>query len=159
MRGPFERRCAVQIKKDGATCLAPTTSSISEGGHESLWCSEGHVVKEWYVVDADGKQIALAKLHSAPTILDEEMLHKLSINPLFRKINPPPPDRLCVRGHKDWYMNPDQKYRCRQCKREEYIRNRSKLKAAREAKRLQKVNDFQIASNSFHKKRGRAKNV
>jgi hypothetical protein len=102
------------------------TSSVT-GGHESLWCAKGHGVKEWFVLDADGKQMALAKLNSSPQILDAEMMHQLSIDPMYRTIRPTQPTHPCKRGHYDWYMNPDERYRCRQCKRERYERVR-KLK-------------------------------
>ncbi len=126
MTGPFTRNCAELVdEKTQAVCLAPVESSISESGHESMWCQEGHQIKEWYVLDAEGTQIALAKLNSSPQILDAEMMIKLSMDPLFsRTIRPPKPTHLCKRGHNDWYMNPDERYRCRQCKRERYERVR-----------------------------------
>lgn len=125
MKGPFTRNCAEIIDEESqVSCLELVDSSISENGHESMWCKAGHHIKEWYVVDAEGNRIALAKLHSSPQILDVEMMIRLSIDPMFRSMRPPKPDRLCKRGHNDWYMNPDERYRCRQCKRERYERVR-----------------------------------
>jgi len=128
MRGPFTRNCAEIVNAETqACCLAPVSSSVGESGHENMWCEKGHSVKEWYVLDADGEQMALAKLNSSPQILDLEMMVRLSIDPMFRSIRPPQPTHPCKRGHYDWYMNPDERYRCRQCKRERYERVR-KLK-------------------------------
>ena len=157
MRGPFERCCAEVTDTNGTECLSITTSSISDKGHESLWCGNGHKVKEWYVIDADGKKIALANMHKSPQILDEDMMEKLSIDPMFRQMAPPKPDRMCIRGHNDWYMNPDERYRCRQCKRDSYLKNRLKLKAKRDAKK--RGQGKPVAKKVFHKKRGRKKNV
>ncbi len=129
MYGPFTRNCSVSLDEAGTACLAPVNSSISESGHETMWCNRGHQIREWYVLDAQDKRIALAKLNTSPQILDLEMAMSLSIDPLYRSIRPraPKPDRPCKRGHNDWFMNPDERYRCRQCKRERYERARKAM--------------------------------
>jgi len=141
MKGPFTRNCSEIVDELAQlSCLAPVSSSISEIGHESMWCEMGHRIKEWYVLDSEGAKIALAKLHSSPQILDPEMMKRLSIDPMFRSIRPPQPDKLCKRGHNEWYMDTDERYRCRQCKRERYERvRRAKAKYRKRGPKLDPV--------------------
>ena len=119
MRAPFTRRCKTHTQKE-------VTSSISETGHESIWCGEGHRVKEWYVMDADDVVLAIGYRDEAPKILDAEMLEKLNVDTKFLVV-PPAPEDTCKRGHNDWYLNPDERYRCRSCKKEYYQRNKEKI--------------------------------
>jgi hypothetical protein len=100
----------------GAECLAPLGSS-SRDGYEALYCAKGHRVRIWYVLDAEGRKMALAKLNSGPEILDAMMLAKLSEDPKYKNI-PYAINKTCQRGHDDWYLAADNRYRCRICKRD-----------------------------------------
>jgi transposase-like protein len=77
-------------------------------------------------MDAGEVRLAVGHKDTAPTILDEEMLKKLSINREFLVV-PPPPDTFCKRGHNNWYLNPDERYRCKTCKQDYYQRNKEKI--------------------------------
>jgi hypothetical protein len=132
MRGPFERRCYAHIDHE-------VTSSISHDGHETVWCATGHKAKQWYVLDADDAKIAIGYLHKTPQILDDELLRKITVNTIFQ-VMPPQPDHACRRGHTDWYLNPDDRYRCRACKRESYQKNRELIAAKYKEKTQRRKN-------------------
>jgi hypothetical protein len=132
MRGPFERRCAKAT--ESVMCFALVEGSISESGHESLWCANGHSVGQWYVVDSEGNVMALAKLNSAPEILNDEMLLALIADPMYHAIiRKPPPNHTCKRGHSNWEAIPEGGYRCGKCRDASYeshkIRAREKYRS------------------------------
>lgn len=147
MRGPFTRVCDIHSEE--------ITSSISESGHETLWCGKGHRVKKWYVVDADGIKVALAHLNSSPQILDSDMLIRLSVDPVYNVVAPEPPSKPCKRGHVDWYLLGDEtRYRCRTCKQEYYQKNKAKL-----AKRYKDRRARLLAARAKFEKEREIKNV
>jgi transposase-like protein len=107
------------------------------------------------VTDADGVKVAKGHLHSAPQILDADLLSKLSIDPLFRDIPPPPPTDACKHGHKDWYLS-DGRYRCRPCKQSYYQKNKVKLAKRYKEKRAKLLAERGIVPV---KRKRRKKNV
>jgi hypothetical protein len=156
MRAPFNRRCS-EVTAAGP-CLSIVDGSISEAGHESLWCATGHNVKQWYVVDADGDVMAKAKLNSSPEILNEEMLLALRNDPLYcALVYKPPPTHPCKRGHSDWYMNPDESYRCRQCKKMSYENHKTKCRDRYRATPAYKLNQLARQAQMKEKKNVRNK--
>lgn len=134
MRPPFYRHC---VKHEGAE----VSNSIGPDKRETLWCAEGHQVSRWSVVDSSGKRLAIGHLHKSPQIIDPEMLQNLDENPLFSIKVWELPERLCQRGHSDWYISVDDRYRCKQCKRDrdEASRARSRERYHSKAKRSGKI--------------------
>ena len=155
MRGPFERRCA-ETPMGGATCFCKVEGSISESGHESMWCAIGHSLKQWYIVDAEGEIMARARLNSAPEIINEEMLLALKNDPLYRAlVCKQPPDHPCKRGHIDWLLTPDEVYRCRPCKNAYAEVHKNKARDRYRATEAYKTN--QLARQA--RKKAKEKNV
>lgn len=147
MRGPFARRCFDHPEMS-------VDSSISDTGHESVWCRSGHRAKSWYVVDRNEKKIAIGHLHSAPLIIDADMLGSLHIDKRFG-IVPPPPTRSCKKGHSDaWKLQSDGCYKCEVCRREKYEENKEKIMARYVANRIKKGLPVNV-----RRKKGTKKNV
>jgi hypothetical protein len=67
------------------------------------------------VLDGEGETLAVAYLNEAPKLVSSE-LAKIDF-PIA-----PPPEKFCKRGHFEWYLETDGRYRCRICKRDRILR-------------------------------------
>ena len=131
MRGPFARRCFEHPTMS-------VDSSISDTGHESVWCRSGHRARSWYVVDKNEKKIAIGNINSAPVIVDSDMMSNLQIDARFTVV-PPVPERPCKQGHEGaWKLQSDGCYKCETCRKLKYEANKEKIMARYVANRIKK---------------------
>jgi hypothetical protein len=110
MQPPFYRACRKHKEE-----LEDRTKMNT--GPEILWCHRGggHRCRSWLVLDGLGETIAVGHLNTSPQIVSAE-LARIDF-PV-----PDPPDKFCQRGHYEWYLETDGRYRCRICRRDRMLR-------------------------------------
>jgi hypothetical protein len=105
MIGPYYRACRKHKEE-----LKDITPGFR--GHETLWCEVGkHKCRSWLVMDGNGETLAIGFMNEAPQLTSVDL-----IGATFDV--PEPPERFCHRGHFEWVLEPDNKYRCRICRRD-----------------------------------------
>jgi hypothetical protein len=109
MRGPYYRAC-----RRHKEALEDRTPGFR--GHEILWCNVGkHRCRSWLVMDGDGETLAIGFMNEAPQITSLDLMGaSFDVAPL--------PERFCHRGHFEWVLENDNKYRCRICRRDRSLR-------------------------------------
>lgn len=145
MKPPFYRACRKHKEE-----LQDRTVGT---GHEVLWCPassptrpKGHRCRSWLVLDGNGETLAVAFLNEAPTLVSSEL------SAIDFPV-PEPPDRFCKRGHFEWYLETDGRYRCRICKRERVLKSyRAEAAAKREKLKLKKKRKWKIIAPFLNKK-------
>jgi hypothetical protein len=130
MRPPFYRACRKHKEE-----IIDRTLGIS--GPEILWCGIGnHRCRSWLVLDGDGETLAVAHMNEAPHIVSAE-LAKIDF-PI-----PDPPEKFCNKGHYEWLLGGDGRYRCRICKRDAMLkRYHDKVKTERKARHFKIIAPF-----------------
>jgi hypothetical protein len=125
MRPPFYRACRKHREE-----LEDRTEGT---GHEILWCERGkHRCRSWRVMDGNGDTLAIGFLNEAPHLISSD-LAKLEFPP------PPPPEKFCGRGHFEWNLETDGRYRCRICKRDRALKLHYTKNATKRIAALEKV--------------------
>lgn len=141
MRAPFYRACRKHKEE-----LEERTVGT---GPEVLWCVIGkHRCRSWLVLDGDGETLAVAHMNEAPHIVSAE-LAKIDF-PI-----PSLPEKFCRKGHFEWFLGADGRYRCRICKRDTMLKryhNRPRItpepppKPAKKARKVRVKRVFKIVA-------------
>lgn len=144
MKPPFYRAC----RKHREEIVDRTVGT----GHEVLWCTagtperpRGHRIRSWLVLDGAGETLAVAFLNEAPKLVSSDLA-------VIDFPIPDPPEKFCKRGHFEWYLETDGRYRCRICKRDRVLRKyyddrkKDKAKPKRVQRRFRVIAPFGRAS-------------